>query len=461
MGHTQQNGFLTRSPARLFAENAIPMVFIMMMNGLLNVVDAIFLGHYVGTDAMAAVSIAFPFIMATIAFSTLVSGGMSSLLARHLGAGDVEAASRLFARAHGLALAVALIAIAAYLAFGRAVVVQASGGDEVIARMGHVYLMIMFVGLPVQFMLGVHGDACRNEGRAGLMALLSVGVTLGNAGLNFVLIVVLGWGVAGSAVGTVAAQGLAAALLVGIRLRAGGPVPLAALRRYRWTGGWKPILTLGAPLSLSFIGMALVSSVVIATLRLTAGETYPTLLAAYGIVTRIFGFTYLPLMAIGLATQAIAGNNVGAGLVRRSNETLLIAVGTAFIYGLTVESVLLMGGHWLGAGFVGDDAVIAAVASILRPMAALYLFTGPVLVVALYFQAVGQPGRTALLTLVKPFLLLPALIAAVAGVFGGDALWFAFPAADLVMAGLAGAIVIGALKARPVGGGFGLAAGAG
>ena len=41
MGHTQQNGFLTRPPARLFAENAIPMVFIMMMNGLLNVVDAI------------------------------------------------------------------------------------------------------------------------------------------------------------------------------------------------------------------------------------------------------------------------------------------------------------------------------------------------------------------------------------------------------------------------------------
>lgn len=240
MGHTQQNGFLTRPPARLFAENAIPMVFIMMMNGLLNVVDAIFLGHFVGAEAMAAVSIAFPFIMATIAVSTLVSGGMASLLARYLGAGDVEAASRLFARTHGLAFTAALLAIAAYLASGRMVVGLASGGEAAIARMAHVYLLITVLGLPVQFMLGVHGDTCRNEGRAGLMALLSVGVTLGNAGLNFVLIVVLGLGVAGSAIGTVAAQMLAVVLLIGIRVRAGGPVPLAALWRYRWVGGGNP-----------------------------------------------------------------------------------------------------------------------------------------------------------------------------------------------------------------------------
>lgn len=458
MGHTQQNGFLTRPPARLFAENAIPMVFIMMMNGLLNVVDAIFLGHFVGAEAMAAVSIAFPFIMATIAVSTLVSGGMASLLARYLGAGDVEAASRLFARTHGLAFTAALLAIAAYLASGRMVVGLASGGEAAIARMAHVYLLITVLGLPVQFMLGVHGDACRNEGRAGLMALMSVGVTLGNAGLNFVLIVMMGLGVAGSAIGTVAAQMLAVVLLIGIRVRAGGPVPLAALWRYRWVGGWKPILVLGAPVSLSFIGMALVSAVVIAALRLTAGESYPTLLAAYGIVTRIFGFAYLPLMAIGLATQAIAGNNVGAGLVHRSNETLLIAVGTAFAYCLAVESVLLTGGHWLAAGFVGDAAVIGAVASILQPMAAVYVFAGPVLVVALYFQAVGQPGRAALLTLVKPFLLLPLLIVGGSAVFGGDAIWFAYPVGDLIMTGLAAAVVIGALKARPVGGGFGLAA---
>lgn len=58
----------------------------MLMNGLLTVVDAAFLGHFVGADALTAVSVVFPVIMITIALATLVGGGMSSHIARHLGA---------------------------------------------------------------------------------------------------------------------------------------------------------------------------------------------------------------------------------------------------------------------------------------------------------------------------------------------------------------------------------------
>lgn len=448
--------FLTAPMGRLFLSNALPMIVVMSMGGLLNLVDAAFLGHFVGADALAAVSIVFPAVMISIALSTLVSGGMSSLLARHLGAGERDQAAAVFARAHGLSLCLSLLLIAAFVIGGQAAIGQLAGARGGIAAMAHTYLFILICGTPVQFLLGVHADALRNEGRAGLMALMSIGVTLANVALDYLLIVVLDYGVAGSAWGTVAAQGLGLLLLLGLRLGDARLLPLAALRRCRWVGNWRAILALGAPLSLSFVGLALVSATVIATLRLTAGSDYADTVAAYGIATRVFGLAFLPQMAIALAAQSIVGNNVGAGLYPRSDAALRYALGSVLAYCLMVELSLLGTSRWIGAGFTADPVVVTQLGAILRAMSLLYLVSGPILVLALYFQAVGQPGRAAALTLTKPFLLSPALIIAFATLSGPALLWFAFPAADSVMLAIASALAITSLRRRAGGKGFGL-----
>jgi len=440
------NRFLHQPPGRVFAANALPMMLIMLMNGLLNITDAAFLGHFVGADAMTAIGLVFPAIMVLIALTSLVSGGMSSLLARQLGAGDIQGASSTFAQAHGFALGIAAILIAMFLCGGRTTANHLAAADPVIANMAFVYLAITIFGTPLQFVLGLHADTWRNEGQAGLVALLSVGVTIANIALNYVLIGQLGFGVAGSAWGTVLAQGLGLGLLLWLRKRGRGVVPLQALRTHRWTGGWGRIAALGAPLSLSFIGMALVAFCVILSLRLTAGDAYADTIAAYGIVTRVTGFAFLPNMAFALALQSVAGNNWGAGLTGRARSVLRIAMGTAFAYCLCVEGLFLTGGHLIGSAFIGDAAVAAHVAAILRPMAAVYLFTGPVLVLAMYFQAIGAPRQAALLTLSKSFLLLPALIAALAAARGAGAIWFAFPMADITIAATALAVLIPVLK---------------
>ncbi|MBB40714.1 MULTISPECIES: MATE family efflux transporter [Hyphomonas] len=443
------NRFLHLPPGRVFVANALPMMLIMLMNGLLNIIDAAFLGHFVGTGAMTAIGLVFPAIMVLIALSTLVSGGMSSLLARQLGAGDTDSAGATLASAHGLAIAISAIVMIAFLCGGRAVADQLSASDPVIAGMAFTYMAITVLALPVQFALGLHADTWRNEGRAGLVALLSVGVTLANILLNYVLIGELGLGVAGSAWGTALAQVFGLGLLLWLRGRGQGAIPLLALRRYRWTGGWGRLAGLGAPLSLSFIGMAVVSACVIVSLRLTAGADYADTIAAYGIVTRILGFAYLPSMAFALALQSIVGNNWGAGLYDRVRSVLHIAMGTAFVYSLGMEGLFLTGGHAIGAAFIGDAGVIARVAGILRLMAVFYLFTGPVLALAMYFQSIGQPQKAAVLTLSKAFVLLPVLIAALAATRGAGAVWFAFPLSDGVMAFVAAAIFITALKQQP------------
>ena len=446
------NRFLTAPLGRLFAENAVPMMVMMLMSGLLTVFDAAFLGHFVGADALAAVSLVFPVLMVTIALSTLVSGGMSSLLARQLGAKQHAGATAVFAQAHGLALFLSLLWIAVFVAFGGLVIGQLSDNQTGIAHMAYTYLAIMIYATPVQLLLAVHADAWRNEGRAGLMALMSAGVTLANIAVNYVLIVPLDMGVAGSALGTAIAQGIGLALLVGLRLRGAGILTISGLWTSRWSGRWRPILALGAPVSLSVIGIALVSATVITTLRLTAGPSYVESVAAYGIVTRIVSFTFLPLMAIALATQTIVGNNFGAKLYRRSDATLRLALAVAFSYCAFVEITLLIGHNWIGGVFVTDPDVTAQVGKILVPMLSLYLFTGPVLVLALYYQAIGRPLRTAALTLIKPFALSPLLLASLGFFAGAKAIWFAFPIAD----GIIVAIAIGvAITSRNRSTGFG------
>ncbi|PTX00347.1 MATE family efflux transporter [Pararhodobacter aggregans] len=431
-----ENRFLSQPITRLFWANALPMILIMMMSGLLSLVDALFLGRFVGTGALTAVSVVFPVTMLTIAFATLVSGGMSSLLARDLGAAEARAAGAVFARAHGLALLLALGLIAAFALAGGWVTARLAGGDPAIAGMAWTYLAITLGGTPVQFWLGLHGDAMRNEGRAGLMALLSVGVTLANIALNYLLIVELEGGVAGSAWGTIGAQALGLAALVAVRLR-GALLPLAALRRFPWWGGWGGILTLGAPMSLGFTGIALVSALVISTLRATSGADYPALVAAYGIVTRLLGFTFLPIMALGLATQSIAGNNAGAGRMDRAGAALRLALAASALYCGAVAALMIGGGAVPGGLFVTDPAVTGRVAGILRPTMALYIVQGPVLVLAMYFQALGLAGRTALLTLARPYLLMPVLIPGLGLTLGAGAIWYAFPLADLCLGTLA------------------------
>lgn len=443
------NTFLHQPPLRVFMANALPMMLIMLMNGLQNIIDAAFLGQFVGADAMTAIGLAFPVIMVLIAMSALVSGGMSSLLARQLGAGETDAAGSTFARAHGLALALSAITILIFACLGPGLMEQLAAQNERVAQMALVYLGITVAGTPLQFALGLHADTWRNEGRAGLVALLSVGVTFANIVLNYILIRQLNMGVAGSAWGTVLAQGAGLGLLLFLRASGMGTLPISSLLTKSWRGGWANILALGAPLSLSFIGMALVSFCVILALRLTATEAYADTIAAYGIVTRVMGFAFLPNMAFALALQSVAGNNWGAGQISRAQSALKSAILTGLVYCIGMELLFQFAGRSIAGLFIQDEAVMAQVASILRYMAAVYFLTGPILVLALYCQAIGRPEKAALLTLTKSFLLLPVLIAALAATAGAQAIWYAFPISDMLIVCLAIPILLSLFRATP------------
>ncbi|WP_111428789.1 MATE family efflux transporter [Rhodobacteraceae bacterium DSL-40] len=448
MPEPARNPFLRGALPAIFARTALPIIFVMGMNGLLTVVDALFLGHFAGEAALAAVTLIFPLYMLIVALATLVASGMASILARLLGAGRRDAAREIFARAHWLALAAGVALIALHALLGGALVVRVAGADPALAAPAALYLRILVLFAPLQFLLAVNSDALRSEGRAGFMAAASLLVSLGNIAFDYLLIARLDLGVAGSAFGTVLAQALALGIILAARARGGMALGLPALRRNATLAGSGGMLALGAPQSLGFLGIALVSSAILLRLQTLALPDYPATVAAYGIVTRVLTFAFLPLLGLSQAMQSIVGNNHGAGLAERVRGAVRLALGCAFVYGAAVEALAMGFAAPIGGLFVADPRVIAEVAAILPVMVTLYVLTGPHMMVAAWFQALGDAPRAALLGLAKPYLFTLPLIVLLPHLLGPRAIWWAMPGAEALLALLTLAVLWRAIRAR-------------
>lgn len=433
MSKTPTNSFTDGPLGTIYLKTALPIIFVMGMNGLLSVADALFLGIYVGPDALAAVTLMFPIYMLIVAISTLVSNGMSSLLARYLGAGDGEGARAVFAGAHGLALVLGGCLVVLFLFWGRSMALLAAGGADGLAQMGLTYLRITVFFSPLLFVLSVNSDALRNEGRVGLMAAMSLLVSVANIGFNYVLIALLHMGVAGSAYGTAAAQALAFAIILVFRFFGNTSLRPSTLVNKSVRGHWRQILTLGAPQSLNFIGLALGSAAIITALQWVGSPGYADTVSAYGIITRVITFAFLPLLGLSFAMQTITGNNFGAALWQRSDKSLRIALWVAFIYCALVQLVVLSWPGQIAGAFVKDGAVISEVARILPIMTGVFFVMGPLMMIAAYFQAIGSAARAAILGLAKAYAFGIPLTFLLPLWFGESGVWYAGPLAELML----------------------------
>ncbi len=446
MSAPNTNIFLSQPLGLTYVKTALPIIFVMAVNGALAVADALFLGHFVGPEALAAVTLMFPLFMLIVSLATLVASGMSSRLARHLGASDIHEAQADFAGAHGLALTFGVVLIVLFFLFGADLARLLAAGDAELADLGMTYLRITALGAPLMFVLSVNFDALRNEGKVALMTALGVLVTLANIGFNYVLIAHFNMGVAGTAIGTILAQLVSFSIVLTFRLRGQTHLRPRALIDHTMTSAWGRILALGAPQSLTFIGVAMGSALVIAALQWVDSPAYSETVSAYGIFTRVMTFCFLPLLGLSHAMQTITGNNYGAKAWARSNGSIKIAVVSALVYCGTLQALLIGFAHEVGAAFVDDPAVIAEVERIMPITLALFVFAGPSMMVSAYFQAIGDARRAAWLGLSKPFLFAIPLTIGLAIVIGEIGIWLAAPIAEAMLVGLV--VIVLMLNAR-------------
>ena len=441
MTTSSNNLFLTGSLISVFLKTATPIIFMMLVNGSFALVDAYFLGEYVGAEALAAVTSVFPAFMILVALSSLVSNGFSSVMARLLGAQKFAEAKNAFAQAITLSIIVCFILIVLFMIGGEKFVLFVNNGSDRLAAMSYDYLSLLIFFSPLLFILTVNSDSLRCEGKMRFMAIIPLLSVLLNIAFNYVFIALLELGVEGSVYGTVLAQALSLLTIYFYRHITQDALNLSAVQLSIKRTMWSDFLALGAPVSLTYVGVALVSASILYSLQVWSPSNYDTIVAAYGIITRLTTFIFLPLLGLSMAFQTILGNNIGAQEWLRSNSAIKIAMAMALFYCLLCQLIIFLFKEQLGFVFVENIAVNAEVARILPIMTCTLFLMGPLMMIGVVFQAMGDAKRAALLRLAKLYLFTLPLIFILPLQISELGIWLAGPSSEVLGLGLTIAIL--------------------
>lgn len=428
----QENKFLQGSLGSVFFKTAAPIIFMMLVNGSFNLVDAYFLGVFVGADALVAVTSMFPVFIFLIAMSTLVSSGFSSVMARLLGAEQPTRAKEAFSQAVTLSLLVAGGLIVVFLLLGKQLTVALNNNDMSLASMSYTYITIMMLGAPLMFLLTINSDSLRCEGLIPVMASASLVAVLLNGLYNYLLIVEFDFGVAGSAFGTLMAQLSALFLIIIYRAKKATKLNLPFITFSKSRGYWREFLAIGAPASLTHLGFALSSGAVFYNLQIWSVGNYADTVGAYGILTRLMTFIFLPILGLSLAFQTIVGNNLGAEKYERVNKSIKIALWASFFYSVFWQVMIYVFHDKLGALFVNDLGIINEVNRIFPTATLALCLLGPLMIITMYFQAIGDAKRAGLLSLAKTYVFLLPLLFMLPISFSEWGIWYAGPVAEIL-----------------------------
>jgi putative MATE family efflux protein len=433
-----ENVFLKGSLAAVFARTAAPIILVMLVNGLFNLVDAWFLGVFVGPEALTAVTLMFPLFMMLIATATVVGNGFSSVMARLLGADRApRVLGNAFAGALLLSLVFSSVLIVSFVTIGADLIALVANGSQTLAAMGTTYIAILVFLSPLTFSEMLMFDLLRCEGRVSFMTAVSLSTILLNVLFNYVFIVHLDMGVAGSAMGTIAAQSVALVTILMYRFFTPSKLAFNALSMRRMVYHWREYLALGIPPSLGYLGVSLSSAAVIYCLQLWSHGDYEATVGAYGITTRLMTFFYLPLLGLAMAFQTVVGNNFGARHWHRTDSCIRLAVLFSFVYCVIAEIGFLAFADIIGYGFVEDVAIANETGRILPYMVMLFFLFGPSMMLASYFQATGDATRSAAMNLSRTYMFALPLTFLLPLAFGETGIWIAGPVAEVLMLAMA------------------------
>ncbi len=266
--------------------------------------DAAIVGH-LGTAQLAALGIAGVVVQTAVGLFVFLAYGTTSTVARNLGAGDRRTALTL--GVDGLWLA-ALIGIAAGVAsfLLTPAIVDAFSTDPAVRDFAVTYLRIASFGIPALLLMLAATGVLRGLQDTRTPLVVAVAANLANIGLNVTFVYGFGWGIAGSAIGTLVAQGLAALVLVWLVCRV---ARRHGARLVPHPAGIRGALAIGLPLMVRTLTLRV--ALLIAT-YVAASISTPAI-AAHQVAFTLWSFLAFALDAIAIAGQAITGRLLGAG----------------------------------------------------------------------------------------------------------------------------------------------------
>lgn len=424
---------LTAPVAPLFIRMAMPIIFGLMINGLFNFVDAIFISQAVGTYAIGGVSAAFPIQMIMISMSAMLGSGMASIISRRLGADLDEDASQVFSASMMLAALLGLI-FSLLIVFFRYEIFALLQLPAALLPHAIAYLTpIAAIGL-ISFCHGSMSECLRAQGLNGQVFKLMAAMAILNIILDALFLFVFNWGVPGAAWAT-AISITSAFFYAFYLLRTGNHRVRFTLSQFKLVPDiHKEALALGLPVFLSYTGFAMMLMMVNIALVKVGGDQAELLISAHGILNRTFMLIFLPVLGMMIAFQTFAGFNYGAMRYKRVFEVLKVALVISSIYSLIWSLIMIFFSEFLFQLFSADNALINSASDIASIVFIGFTTTGIAMICPALFQAIGYAKPAIILNALHNYVLLLPTLIIFSSIFSVNGIWWTFPLIDVMSA---------------------------
>lgn len=429
----QKNSFMrTRPVFRLLISMSVPMMLSMLIQSLYNIIDSIYISR-LGTDALTAISLAYPLQNAIISAGVGIGVGISSAISIHLGAGSQEKADR--AATLGIVLTVlhcVLFILAGIFVtrpflsmFTKDAVILESACDYT-----HIVLCLSFGSLlQIAF-----EKIFQSIGKMKITMMLLIAGCIINVILDPIMIFGLfgfpALGVTGAAIATVTGQISAFFLYIAVYMKKSYAVHI---RSKYIKPDWqiiRQIYSVGIPSTV----MMLMPSLLISILNRILASFADLYVAVLGVYYKLQTFIYMPASGIVQGMRPVVGYNFGAGEFHRVRSTIrysLVCTAAIMLLG-TLFSILIP--KQIFALFEADAELMTAGVSALRVISAGFLISSVGIIYSGTFEALGDGRRSLLISLLRQFIItLPVsfILSHFAGPLG---IWIAFPAGEICAA---------------------------
>ncbi len=346
-----------------------PLLLGSFFQQLYNTADAVIVGRFVGTGALAAVGGSSAMIvMLFVSFFTGLSSGAGIMISQYCGAGDRERTSQCVHTALALALGGGLLfTIVCILTAPAAVDLLRTGQD--IRSDSIRYLQIYFCGCIPSFLYNMGAGILRAEGDSRHPLLVLIAGCLMNIALDLLLVAGLQMETAGAALATVLSQTFCCVLTLFILKRGRTAHDLYFHRIRPHTDMLMRMLRLGFPTGLEAV-MYMISNLLIQASINSFNTAVVSAWAVYGKIDAIF---WIVLQSLGITVTTFAGQNYGAGKHERVRRSVRTGLLLSFLFTGMYSCLLLLSGNRLFFLFTNDISVVQIGGQMIAFLARFYV----------------------------------------------------------------------------------------
>jgi len=409
---------------------SLPAIISMTVASSYNIVDAVFIGR-LGPTALAALAAAFPLVLSLVAIASGTAVGVTSIIARSLGAGDHPTADRTAGTAITLCFLLSGMIAAVCLPFLDSILgtLGAHGAVLPLAR-SYMSVLIMFAIFSNLSMILAH--LIRADGNPVFSSSVSISAALLNIILDPIFIFGIGpvppMGIRGAAIATVIAQAAGAVVFLSyivsgrtsFHFKAAYFFPKLKIIAGIYRVGTASIARSGA----QFVVMGVINN--------TAAAFGVIPLAIVGVLMRIGRFFQMPVLGLGQGILPVIGYNFGAWQKNRVAEIVLKTSIAGTVWSSVCWLAVMLFPVQIMAAFGGSEEFLIEGARAIRFYALVFFTMTLRMVPGLFFQGIGKGMPALILTVAQNviFLLIPILI--LPRYFGLSGLWLAFPVSDVL-----------------------------